>query len=345
MSRDARRSTVAASATAEVHHAAERPELSVIIVTPSRYDIIRKTIHHLRGQTIRDRIEVVIAAPSLEALQLERSELDGFFGYTVVEVGPIERLADAKVATIREARAPVVALAEDHCFPDRCWAEALVAAHQQGWAGVGPVMRNANPATTVSWAGLLLHFGRWLEPARAGSVEQLPWHNGSFKRDLLLGYGDELPRLLAVEVFLQRDLLAKGHRLYLEPSAMTYHVNISRWRPWMQHAFVGGRVFGATRAFRERWSPARRVLQIVGTPLVPVVRLGRALRDMRRSGEQRRLLPNAIGAVAAGLVAHALGEAVGYALGVGDAEHWYMDFEVDRARFVAAQDLASLASL
>jgi hypothetical protein len=76
--------SVAASATAEVHGAAHRPELSVIIVTPSRYDIIRKTIHHLREQTIRNRIEVVIAAPSLHALQLEGSELDGFFGYTVV---------------------------------------------------------------------------------------------------------------------------------------------------------------------------------------------------------------------------------------------------------------------
>jgi hypothetical protein len=205
-------------------------------------------------------------------------------------------------------------------------------------------MRNANPATMISWAGLLLHFGRWLEPARAGSVEQLPWHNGSFKRDLLLGYGDELPRLLAVEVFLQRDLLANGHRLYLEPSAVTYHVNISRWRPWMRHGFVGGRLFGATRASREHWSPARRLLQIVGTPLVPVVRLRRALRDMRRSGARRQLLPNAIGAVAAGLAAHALGEAVGYALGVGDAERGYTDFEVDRARYVAAQDLVSLAA-
>jgi glycosyl transferase family 2 len=342
MSRDPRHSTIAASTTAEVHHAAERPELSVIIVTPSRYDIIRKTIHHLRGQTIRDRIEVVIAAPSLDGLQLGRSELDGFFGYTVVEVGPIERLAEAKVAAIRVARAPVVAFAEDHCFPDRGWAAALVAAHAAGWAGVGPVIRNANPASAVSWAGLLLHFGRWLEPARAGAVEQLPWHNASFKRELLLAYGDELPRLLAVEVFLQRDLLARGHRLYLEPSATTYHANISRWWPWMRHEFVGGRLFGATRAFRERWSPARRLWQIVGTPLVPVVRLRRALRDMRRCAERRQRLPNAIGAVAVGLVAHALGEAVGYALGVGAAEHWYMDCEVDRARFVAAQDLISL---
>jgi glycosyl transferase family 2 len=345
MSREAKPSTVAASATANMHRAPEGPALSVIIVTPSRYAIIRKTIHHLRGQTIRDRIEVVIAAPSLEALRLERSELDGFFGYTVVEVGPIERLADAKAAAIRQARAPVVALAEDHCFPDGGWAEALVAAYQAGWAGVGPVVRNANPATMVSWAGLLLHFGRWMEPACAGSIEQLPWHNGSFKRDLLLGYGDALPRLLAVEVFLQRDLLAKGHRLYLEPSAKTYHVNVSRWWPWMRHEFVGGRLFGATRAFREGWSPARRLRQIVATPLVPVVRLRRALRDMRRSGERRRLLPNAIGAVAAGLVAHALGEALGYALGVGDAEHRYMTFEVDRARFVAARDLASLVSV
>ena len=39
-------------------------ELSVVIVTPDCYETIGKTMGYLRAQTARDRLEIVIVAPS-----------------------------------------------------------------------------------------------------------------------------------------------------------------------------------------------------------------------------------------------------------------------------------------
>ena len=58
------------------------------------------------------------------------------------------RTATAVVA----ATAPIVALTENHCFPDPDWAEKLVAAYDGDYAGVAPAIGNANPETTLSWA-------------------------------------------------------------------------------------------------------------------------------------------------------------------------------------------------
>jgi len=38
------------------------PEMSVVIVTPDRYETIRKTVQHLRAQTVNDRLEKIEAA-------------------------------------------------------------------------------------------------------------------------------------------------------------------------------------------------------------------------------------------------------------------------------------------
>lgn len=55
------------------------PDLSVVIATPDCYRTIRKTIGHLRTQTVKDRLEIVIVAPSADALESEEAELSEFY--------------------------------------------------------------------------------------------------------------------------------------------------------------------------------------------------------------------------------------------------------------------------
>jgi len=319
-----------------------QPELSVLIVTPDDYRTIRRTVRHLRAQTLRERLELIIVAPSRASLGLVEEELEGFQRYAVVEVGEVGVVAEAKAAGLREARAPFVAFAEDHCFPAPGWAASLVEAHRKGWAAVGPAMRNANPRTMISWAGLMLHFGCCVEPAATGRAETLPWHNTSYRRDLLLAYGDRLASMIIVEGMLFDDMKSNGHELYFEPSAATYHVNISRLSSWVVHAFWGGRLFGATRAREKRWSALRRLVYVCGSPLVPALRLRRALREIRHKGLQRELIPRVIPAMLAALIPHAFGEATGYALGLGRAARRYSYFEMARTRHVTEEDRREL---
>ena len=74
----------------------------------------------------------------------------------------------------------MVVLSEDHSFPEAGWAEALIEAHRGPWSVVGPVVRNANPDSLISWADFLLGYGTWLDPAPGGEISQLPGHNSSY---------------------------------------------------------------------------------------------------------------------------------------------------------------------
>ncbi len=258
--------------------------------------------------------------------------------------GRSRTVSRAKVLGIREASAPYVAFAEDHCYPEPEWAALLLAAHREGWAAVGPLMSNANPLSMVSWAGLYLNYGCCLAPASPGEAHSLPWHNVSYRRDLLLKYGEELPRLLAVEGLLLADLRARGHGLYFEADARTSHVNISRLSSWVRHTFWGGRLYGAARARQERWSVWRRLLYVGGGPLIPLVRLWRTLPKVYGTNGRKGLLPRILPAMFAGLVPHAVGEAAGYAFGAGDAERHYSFYEMKRRRHVTDEDRAALAA-
>jgi hypothetical protein len=313
------------------------PQMSVLIVTPGNYQTIRKTIRHLRAQTVRDRLEIVIGAPSREALGVIESDLGPFHSYKLVEVGEIRILTDAKAAAVSEASAPIVAFAEDHCFPEPDWAEALITAHNDGYAAVGPLMRNANPATSVSWAGLFLHYGCCIAPDLSAQCTNLPWHNTSYKRTLLLDYGSELASMLIVEGLLLDDLRAKGHTLHLEPTAKTNHVNISLLWSWVRHAFWGGRLFGAMRAKKKTWSVGKRLLYIAGSPLIPIVRFCRTVQRLRELGKGA-FLTRITPALLMGLIPHAVGEATGYALGVGKAAERYSYLETKRILHVIPAD-------
>ena len=165
----------------------ERPPLSVILATRERYSAIRKTVSCLRKQTACSQIELVIVAPSRSRLDLDERELNDFAGYQVVEIDRFESIGRANAEGIRHAKADVVALAEDHCFPDPQWAERLIASHQGPWSAVGPCFRNANPQSSVSWADFFIGYSPWLAPSPSREAEFLPGHNTSYKRGCLAG--------------------------------------------------------------------------------------------------------------------------------------------------------------
>jgi len=215
-------------------------EMSVVLITRATYQSIRKTVRYLRQQTARDRLEVVIVAPSRQQLAADESELRDFAKVQVVELGPCQSMARARAEAVRHASTPVIAFGEDHAYPAPDWAALLIEAHRQDYVAVGPAIQNANPRSLLSWVNYAMCFARWCEPVAAGPTDALPWHNTSYKREALLEYGCELPSVLAVEGFLQDNQRAKGRRLCMLPAAKVAHVNISLLSSLLKHAFLGG---------------------------------------------------------------------------------------------------------
>ncbi|HUG54896.1 MAG TPA: hypothetical protein VMR21_14900 [Vicinamibacteria bacterium] len=299
------------------------PHLSAILVTPDGFETIRPTVRRLRSQSVADRMELVVVAPSRGAIDPHHAELSGFHGVGVVEVGPLRSIAAANAAGVRHARAPVVVLCEDHAWPEEGWADALLAAHRGPWAAVGPVVTNANPGSTVSAADFLIGYGPWADSVARQEMEHLPGHNSSYKREVLMGYGPRLEELLEAETVLHWDLRRRGQRLLLEPAARVSHLTFSRWRTFLRVQLLAGRVFGARRA--AGLGLARRAALVLAAPLVPAVRLARLLRG-RPPGLVLRALP----ALVPGLILDAVGQFLGGLAGPGRAREALVLFEFRR---------------
>jgi hypothetical protein len=293
-------------------------------------------VEHLRAQTVKDRLELVIVATSATEVAVGDSLLRDFFHVQVVSVGEVTSIAQAHAAGIRQASAPIVVLAEDHSFPEAGWAEALIERHQEPWAVVGPVVRNANPDSLMSWADFLLGYGTWLDPTPGGQSNYLPGHNSSYKTALLVDYGPDLEDMLEAEFVLHGDLRAKGHRLYLEPGARTAHLNFAQLAPWMPYLIHAGRAFAAARA--RAWSRSRRLLYVAGAPLIPLVRLWRIRGELRRPGRPAELWPRVVPALVVGLTVDTVGQMLGYGFGAGKANQKLFSFEFHRDRYCATRD-------
>lgn len=317
------------------------PLLSVVVVTDA-YDTIRKTVRHLRAQTIADRIElVVVAAGPEQALGLDLGELAELHSHRVVPVDDVRSLSWARAPGIRAAAAPIVVLAESHCFPEPEWAERLLAAHEQGWTAVGPAIVNANPASVVSWINLLIDYGPWLAPTKGGEIDDLPGHNSAYRKELLLEYGPGLEAMLEAETIMHADLRARGHRLYQEPGALAAHVNVTRTASWIGERFQTGRRFASARS--HAWPAWRRAAYAAGSPLIPLVRLRRLLRDVRRTGIGRHFRGYGYPLLVLALAVSAIGELVGYVLGSGDSMYELSRIELHKELHVDAADRAGLA--
>jgi hypothetical protein len=316
--------------------------MSVVVVTPDCFETISRTITHLREQTIRDKLELVIVGPSTSVLDGHESELADFRTTRVVEIERIRSLAVANAAGAREANGPVVAFLEGHVYPDPRWAEALIRAHRQPCAAVGPVVRNANPRSWVSRAEMLIGYGPWLDPAPCGTVTHLPGHNSSYKRSILHEYDDRLESLLEAESVLHWDLLARGYRLCLEPAAKVSHLNTSLLKSMVEERLRSGRLFAATRA--RNWSTLRRLMYAVGTPLVPLLRFVRILGDLERSTDPSRFPFAMTPLVLFALGVDAVGESMGYSLGLGDPQERGLDLQFHRERHISKHDVKLLES-
>jgi hypothetical protein len=318
--------------------------MSVAVITIDDYESVRQLMCYLRVQTVRESIEIVLICPFEEKLAADEGQLAEFASWKVVALGPFETLHEPRVAAVRNASCNIVAFTEDHCFPAANWAENLIKAHEGPWAAVGPIVGIANPRLFIAWTSYFMQYGDWVSGSfeNAGESDDVAGHNSSYKRDVLMEYGEDLDRIMVFESVLHEDLLDRGHRLYVEAGARSFHVFITRWRPFcVEHYFIG-RLLASTR--KQRWPGWRKLVYILGSPLIPVVRFYRVIKMIRQHGMTGRLLPGILPSLLLGLASSAAGELLGYALGAGHASEDTVDLDMNRWRYVTDREKEELWS-
>jgi hypothetical protein len=319
--------------------------MSVIITTIGGYESVRTVIEHLKMQTVADRLEVIIISPPMRLTAAEEAELKHFNNSIIMEIDLDNGLYDAWVDAVNESRAPIVAFGENHAFPEPQWAEALIEAHKGPWAAVGSVIRNANPGSINSWAQLYMTYGRWTGPITSGEAEDLPGHNSSYKRSILLEYGSGLKHMLVRTNIMNMDLRARGYRLYMEERAAVVHINVSKTSSILPDLFYNGQLYTAALVHYKRWSVLKKIFHALLEPLIILRHFQGTMQSLDRDGQKKNLVPAAVPIIIAGLTAHLLGKLKGYAAGFGNAQKKINSYEFDRFKHLTREDIAELSKL
>ena len=307
------------------------PELSVIVVIGGLRGRAGECLRSLLGQGLGERMEVLLvdlAGPG--APPVAGSDAPAV---RVLELPPATTFPQARARAVREARGRVVAFVEEHAAALPGFAEALLGAHRGPYAGVGPAVVNGNPGVGTSDIAGLLAYGYFYPPCRRAEAEFLAGHNSSFKRDVLLGLGEDLDRLLRSDLVLHARLRRLGERLLVEPAAVLAHRNEVTLRGRARGIFLWYRSYAVLRAAEGRWSPARRAAYVAGAPLVPLYFLARFTPFVARHRRAHlALLLRHLPYVMASMLAGAAGQALGLLLGPGDAEARFTRFELAEPR-------------
>jgi|SRR5579871_911029 len=291
------------------------PRLSVILLSLDGGASLRKVVRHLSTHQWASQFEIVVAITEEAPLALD--EPHGFAGFRVVRAPVGDNIGKGRAVAIRAASAPFVVLAEDHSFPVDGWAQALLAPLEAGAAAVGPQILVANPATSISWTDAILCYGDYLRPVQQNATKHLPWHNSAYRRDLLLAFGDRLEFLLRADSLVQAALADQGHRFAITPHAATDHCNYSLLGPHWIALYWGNRLYGATRATREKWTAGRRLFRAAAWPAIVGLRLWRAARICLTLRDDRIRYRTLIPMLLASAMVAATGEVWGYLFGLG----------------------------
>jgi hypothetical protein len=319
------------------------PDLSVVLVFARRLAVLRRTLASLRAQTIAGRIEVVLVAPSRQAMrELQPRDTAGLHSVTIEIAGEIVNVDKAGARGVSAASAAVIAFIEDHAFPAPNWAETLVAAHREPWAVVGTAIVNGNPRTAWSWANHLVTYGPWSAHLSPGEMQSVSRHNSSFKRQALAGLGPGLLPAFGRDGALFKELRRANHRIYLDTGTSVEHVNPSKALTTLGLRFRAGRVYADKRVKAGRWNIVKRAAYAAAFPLYPLIRFRQIWRETLQHPSHRSLLPRVLPALSGALVCDAVGQAVGYLTGAGRAIDTLADFEAERMPHLVAADRGTL---
>lgn len=307
------------------------PELSVVIVVGNLRRRGARALASVLRQGAADRIELLLVDCGAEDVEpLPGSDHPVV---RIIRMPPTTDFGTARAHATRQARAPVVVFLEEHCEAQAGWAEGLIDAHREGWSAVASQIQNLNPHEGASDVVFVTAYAPWMHPSEGGRRDALPGHNVSFKRDVLLDFGDELGELLLIDTILLQQLAQQGHDLCLAPDATHAHLNetgVLRFFPIYWH---WNRCFGSLRARHLGWSRLHRVGRVLATPLLPFVRYAKLLALVGRHHREHLgvVLRGAPVVFGANLVA-GLGQAVGLIFGAGDSPQRFSDLEINLAR-------------
>jgi glycosyl transferase family 2 len=220
---------------------------------------------------------------------------------------------ELRAAGIAQARAPYVAVIEDHCVVRDGWAGRIRAAHGRGHSVVGGAVRNGATRRLRDWAAFFCEYSEHMEPLPPGPTSSLTGMNVSYDRRAI----EAMAPLLEEgrwETWLHPHLLDRGIALHAESDMALEHVKDFGFREFVSQRYHYAR---SHAGMRNAELGAKRLIYVLGSPILVPLLYARIARNVFRKRRHRARFLAATPLVLAYLAVWSLGEAVGYAFGGG----------------------------
>ncbi len=290
------------------------PQLSIVVASCVGPPFITRCLQSLDKQRGQADVEFIVVdrAGGAVAAGIERD----FPWVTLIRRPADESVPDLRRFGIQAARAPHVAIIEEHCVARADWIATLLRCAREPVAATGGVVADAAYARRMDWAVYFTEYNSYMPPGNRGETRDMCVANCVYRRDVLLRY---LPAAGSGywEAGLNHTMLAAGEHFRTEPELVVYHTGPFRFGYYLRQRYLFSRAFAGTR--RAHMSAGARVAYLMLAPcLIPLLwaRMARRVFAGQRSiGSfilaQPYLLPV--------LITYVFGEWIGFLAGPGDS--------------------------
>jgi glycosyl transferase family 2 len=302
--------TIEHDASVAASHAVEpAPRLSVVIASVNGFPYLRRCLDSLAECC--PEAEVIVADWTDEATR--RRVREGWPATRLVSFESPMAVPELRAAGIAAARAPYVAVIEDHCVVRDGWGTRILQAHERGHPVVGGGVRNGACTRIRDWAAFFCEYSEFMDPVPTGTVGGLTGMNVSYSSEAIAAM-EQLLQEGRWETWLHPHLQERGFGFYCDGEAALDHVKDFGFREFVSQRYHYARSHAGMRNAELGW---RRGLYFAGSPLLPPLLYQRIARNVfRKRGHLKEFLL-ATPLILVYLTVWAAGEAVGYALGGG----------------------------
>ncbi len=270
-------------------------EISVIVIVVSGSSHLQTCLQALQSQQncSPGRLEIIVPFDQTdrEISDLKIKFPDVLFHPVVVSVRTLPGLCHDHFDHFRSvglaiARGSIVAMLEDHAYPDSNWCNLLLKAHKKPVVAVGGAIEN-DIDKSVNWATFFFSCGRYQRPLKCGPSALVTDTNVAYKRETMDAIKPSWQHRFH-EPTVHSRLLSKGETFWLSPDIIVYQhrkglklVQSLKERYWWGRHFSANRFDTPNRLYRFGLT-----LMSIAAPLIIFAKMSKTAIEKKRNGKK-----------------------------------------------------------
>jgi glycosyltransferase involved in cell wall biosynthesis len=296
-------------------HPTSDPTVSVVIASGAGGEFLPRCLESLRQQAAEQNAEILVVDRCGGEV---RARLQSEFDFIqVLEADPAERPSVPQLRKMGAlaAKAPIVAVIEEHCVAPPQWLATIRESLQPEDAAIGGPILDDNYPRIRDWVVYFSEYNNYLPPWPEEDRYVLNGANIAYNRELLLQQEDVLDKGYW-EVVLHPPLSESG-RFRSVPRMGIPHTGPFNYGYYLEQRYLLSRVWGGTQ--RNKVSAVKRLIYLLAAPVFPFLLLARIALRVFKSGQRIGRFLLAIPLLVPTVFTYVWGEWRGYLSGPGDA--------------------------